>query len=122
MAVASGIIVLVKFILVLAKKRKTYKGSKQISLAQLFKLAPIAAVIPMLVSPIGVTKPLGIIFAAASAICAVFAAIAVVSDVTALCSKADNKAKAWRYILNIIWNVMAVATVLVFEMYQFWGC
>lgn len=122
MAIASGIIVLVKFILVLAKKRKTYKGSKQISLAQLFKLAPIAAVIPMLVSPIGVTKPLGIIFAVASVICAVFAAISVVSDVTALCSKADNKAKAWRYILNIIWNVLTVATVLVFEMYQFWGC
>ncbi len=122
MAIASGIIVLVKFILVLAKKRKTYKGSKQISLAQLFKLAPIAAAVTLLVSPIGVTKPLGIIFAAASAICAVFAATAVVSDVTALCSKADNKAKAWRYILNIIWNVLTVATVLVFEMYQFWGC
>ena len=122
MALVSAIIVLVKFILVLAKKRKTYKGSKQISLAQLFKLAPIAAAVPMLLSSIGVTKPLGIIFAAASAICAVFAAIAVVSDVTALCSKADNKAKAWRYILNIIWNILTVATVLVFEMYQFWGC
>ncbi len=122
MAIASGIIVFVKFILVLAKKRKTYKGSKQISLAQLFKLAPIAAAVPMLVSSIGVTKTLGIIFAAASAICAVFAAIAVVSDITALCSKAENKAKAWRYILNIIWNILTVATVLVFEMYQFWGC
>ncbi len=122
MAIASGIIVFVKFILVLVKKRKTYKGSKQISLAQLFKLAPIAALVPMLASSVGVTKPLGIIFAAASAICAISAAIAVVSDITALCSKAENKAKAWRYILNIIWNILTVATVLVFEMYQFWGC
>ncbi len=122
MAVVSAVIVLVKFILVLAKKRKTYKGSRIISLAQLFKIVPIAAAVPMLFSPIGVTRPLGIIFAAASAVCAVFAAAAIVSDIMALCSKAENKAKGWRYILNIIWNSLTVAAVLVFEMYRFWGC
>ena len=122
MAIVSAVIVFVKLILVLAQNRKTYKGSKQISLAQLFKIAPIAATVPILISPIGVTKMMGIIFASVSVICAVFAAIAVVSDIAALCSKAENKAKPWRYILNIIWNVLTIATVLVFEMYQFWGC
>ncbi len=122
MAVVSAVIILVKFILILAKKRKTYKGSKIISIAQLFKVTAVAAAVPMLFSSIGVTRPLGILFAVAAAICAVSAAIAVVSDITALCSKAENKAKPWRYILNIIFNSLAVATVLVLEMYQFWGC
>ena len=122
MAVVSAVIVFVKFILVLAKKRKTYKGSRIISIAQLFKVTAVAAIVPMLISSVGTTKPLGILFAVAAAVCAVSAAAAVVSDIVALCSKAENKAKPWRYIFNIIWNILTIATVLVFEMYQFWGC
>lgn len=122
MAVVSAVIVFVKFILILAKKRKTYKGSRIISIAQLFKVTAVAAIVPMLISSVGTTKPLGILFAVAAAVCAVSAAAAVVSDIVALCSKAENKAKPWRYILNIVFNIIAAATVVIFEMYQFWGC
>lgn len=122
MAVVSAVIVFVKFILILAKKRKTYKGSKIISIAQLFKIWAVAAAVPMLISTIGPTKMTGILFAVAAVLCALFAAAAIVSDIMALCSKAENKAKPWRYIFNIIFNSVAIATVLVLEIYQFWGC
>jgi len=70
---------------------------------------------------LGLTKLPSAAWCIINIICAVICGAAVISDLTGLFSKSDNKAKAWKYILNIIFNVLTVAAVIVLELYRFWG-
>ena len=122
MCAGSVILLIVKLFGRLFKKRKGYTGAGLITLSQLCKILLLAAMIYLISGPLGVTKQSGIVFAAAAVLCGLVCALAVLSDFKAMCSKNPEKAKAWRYILNILSGAIAVFTVIYLEMYRFWGC
>lgn len=122
-SIVSLFILLVKLIRLLCKRRYSYRGSVLISAAQGGKVLMTATMIVLLAicGSTGATHPLGMLYCAVNVLCAVLCAAAVVSDVLALVKKSEDNARAWRYILNILWNVFTVACIIGFEMYRFWG-
>ena len=122
MCAVSLILLIVKLFGRLFKKRKGYTGAGLITLSQLCKVLMLPAMFYLISGPLGVTKQRGIVFAAAAVLCGLVCALAVLSDFRTMCSKNPEKAKAWRYILNILTGAVAVFTVIHLEMYQFWGC
>lgn len=122
MCIVSAILLIVKFFGRLFKKRKGYQGAGLITLSQLCKVLMIPAIIYLVSGSLGVTKLRGIVFAAAAVLCGLVCALAVCSDFKSMCSKHPEKARAWRYVLNILSGAIAVFTVIYLEMYQFWGC
>ncbi len=103
------------------KKHSKYTGSGWVMFAQFMKgLLLLAAIFMLLFAQHGISNVRAIIFAAVSVICALVCAITVCSDCKAMFSKNPDKAKAWRYIFNILFNAFAAAMVVCFEMYSFW--
>lgn len=124
MTVTGAILLLVKLIQRIVRKRKHYAGMGMITLAQLAKIvsaAALAAVIALYSINMGIPKQYGMIFGITQAVCGVIFALAALSSFCAMFSKKE-KAKAPKYLFNFLFNGIACAVVVYFQMYQFWGC
>ena len=123
--VIGAVLLLVKLIQRIAKKRKHYAGMGMITFAQLAKIVSVAAIITavsLYAVNMGIpSKQLGMIFGIVQAVCGVIFALTALSSFCAMFSKKE-KAKAPKYLFNFLFNGIACAVIVYFQMYQFWGC
>lgn len=121
--VVTVILLLIKLIQTIIRKRPLYTGSGMITLAQVGKLLTlVTTIIVFMTVRSGVVRPFGILFAVANMLCAVLCLLAIGSDIRTMASDVYGKAKAGKYVFNILVNGIFVAAVLLLETYRFWGC
>ena len=120
--IAALVLIIIKIVRKANNKLKMYKGCGIVFAAQMAKFTVFVSYIMFnVVCRLGLTKLPSAVWCIINIICAVICGAAVISDLAGLFSKSDNKGKAWKYILNIIFNVLTVAAVIVLELYRFWG-
>ncbi|MCH5194886.1 MAG: beta-lactamase family protein [Oscillospiraceae bacterium] len=107
---------------VLVRKKKSYEGSVMMTLAEGSRLLVLASMLFIYMNlKGGVIKPIGIVFAAANILCGMVCLFAVVNDVKVMMSDSPEKAKAGKYISNMIVNGVCVFALIFLETYRFWG-
>lgn len=120
--IAALVLIIIKIVRKANNKLKMYKGCGIVFAAQTAKLTVFVSYIAFNgICRLGAEKLPSAVWCIINIICAVICGAAVISDITGLFSKSDNKGKAWKYILNIVFNVLTVAAVIVLELYRFWG-
>ena len=123
-AAIGGILLVIKLILLIAKKYKSYTGSKFITAAQIAKLVSIAVVVfwmSVFADQYGLTKTQGIIGCIIQMICFVTYPVAAGISCKALFSKGEKGKRKVRYIINILANVICVVAMLSLELMRFWN-
>lgn len=117
------ILFIVKIVLKATGKLKPYAGSRVILAAQIAKFTAFLVFFAMnIICKLGVERPVGMVWCIINTVCGALCAFAVLSDIKCLFSKSDEKGRAWKYILNIIFNGLIVLAVVWLELYRFWGC
>ena len=115
------VLLIIKLIKVIVKKNKPYAGSKIVTAAQLAKLVSVGVIVfwlSVFSSQYGLYKPQGVIGCFVQMICFVVCLASAFVSVKAL-TKGD-KGK-FKYIVNVLGNVVFAAAMVVFELMKFWG-
>ena len=122
---AVGVILLVvKLIRLIARKYKSYTGSKFITAAQIAKIVSIAVVVfwmSVFTDQYGLTKTQGVIGCFVQMICFVTYLAAAGISCKALFSKGEKEKPKVRYVINILANVICVFAMLSLELMRFWN-
>ena len=123
-AAIGGILLVIKLILLIAKKYKSYIGSKFVTTAQIARIVSIAVVVfwmSVFTDQYGLTKIQGIIGCIIQMICfATYLAAAGISC-KALFSKGEKEKRKVRYVINILTNGLCVVAAISFELMRFWN-
>lgn len=107
----------------LTKNKKHYAGSGMITLAKISKFLVLITMLMMFMTlKGGVVQPIGIAFAVANMICGVLCLISVINDLRIMITDDPERAKAVKYVFNIIFNGFIVFAVIFLETYRFWAC
>ena len=117
----AAVLLIIKLIKVIAKKNKSYEGSKIVTAAQLAKIISVGVIVfwlSVFSSQYGLYKPQGVIGCFVQMICFVVCLASAFVSVKAL-TKGD-KGK-FKYIVNVLGNVVFAAAMVVFELMKFWG-
>ncbi|MBR1797064.1 MAG: serine hydrolase [Clostridiales bacterium] len=119
--VVTMILLVIKLIKLIAKKYKTYPGARFITAAQVAKLISVGVIISWMsvyAQQYGIYKPQGVIGCLIEMVCFALCLLSIGASVKALASGAKGK---FKYIVNIIANVLFATAMIVFELMVFWG-
>ena len=120
-----GVISLVvKLILLIARKYKSYTGSKFITIAQIAKIVSIAVIVfwmSVFTDQYGLTKTQGIIGCIIQMICLVTYLAAAGISFKALLAKDEKKKRGVRYVINILANIICSFAMIALELIRFWN-
>lgn len=117
----AAVLLVIKLIKKLARKYKSYPGSKFVTMAQIAKIISAAVIvfwISVLTAQYGLYKPQGVIGCFIQMICFVLCGISAGVSVKELIGGQKGK---FKYIINIVANVLFMAAMLVYELCVFWG-
>ena len=122
-AVAAGIMLLVKLILLIARKYKKYPGAVLIAIAQIAKIVSVCVVIfwiSVFSSQYGLTKAQGIVGCVIQMLCLGAYILSTGVSCKALFTKGQKFSFKIRYILNIMGNAICAVAVISLELVRFW--
>lgn len=122
--VTAGILLLVKLILLIARKYKKYPGAVLIAIAQIAKIVSVCVVIfwiSVFSSQYGLTKAQGIVGCVIQMFCLASYILSTGVSCKALLMKGQKFSFKIRYILNIIGNVICAVAVISLELVRFWN-
>lgn len=118
------VIQLITFLIrLITKNRKNYAGKGMMTLAKVSKFLVLITLLMMFMTLRGgVFKPVGIAFAVANMICGLLCLVSVINDLKIMITDDPERAKAVKYVFNIIFNGFMVFAVIFLETYRFWAC
>jgi hypothetical protein len=122
--VIGALMLLIKLILLIAKKRKKFIGRGIMTLAQLARIVSVGVLIwfaSIYGTYYGLPKLQGMIGVGIQAICLLIYVLAVCTDLRGMFSKSEEKAGAGKYFINLIANGGSIFAVVALELIRFWG-
>ena len=126
LGLTSVVIVVVKIIMQLLKKFKTYEGSGIIMISELamfFSMLAAVVSVNLYRTQYGLTKVQGTLFSLVHMGCFVAAVLSVLSSIFAIRNlNDDDSSLKMRYIVNIAMNGFFGFAVVFLQLFMFWGC
>jgi len=126
LGLTSVVIVVVKIIMQLLKKFKTYEGSGIIMISELamfFSMLAAVVSVNLYRTQYGLTKVQGTLFSLVHMGCFVAAVLSVLSSIFAIRNLTDDDSSLkMRYIVNIAMNGFFGFAVVFLQLFMFWGC
>ena len=126
LGLTSVVIVVVKIIMQLLKKFKSYEGSGIIMISELamfFSMLAAVVSVNLYRNQYGLTKVQGALFGVVQMGCFVAAVLSVLSSISAIKNSAeDDSSLKMRYIVNIAMNGFFGFSVVFLQLFMFWGC
>ena len=120
------VIVVVKIIMQLLKKFKSYEGSGLIMISELamfFSMLAAVVSVNLYRNQYGLTKLQGALFGLVQMACFFAAVLSVLSSIWAIKNGAeDDSSLKMRYIVNIGMNGIFGFSVVFLQLFMFWGC
>ena len=117
----AAVLLVIKLIKLIAKRYKSYPGARSVTAAQLAKLVSAGVIVCWLsvITPqYGLYKWQGVAGCLVQMVCFVLCILSAGVCVKALASVKKGK---FKYIVNIVANVLFAAAMVVFELMVFWG-
>ena len=117
----AAVLLIIKLIKKIAKKYKSYPGAKLVTAAQFAKLVSASVIVcwlSVMTPQYGLYKWQGVTGCLVQMVCFVLCILSAGVCVKALASAKKGK---FKYIVNIVANVLFAAAMVVFELMVFWG-